>query len=151
MLFADWAKTFFKISDGEGAIFPIQCGDHGDVSFYPKYLFFTGLSSYSIFPLPRIWDRDRCYTETSVTLQPTVSLVPGVSPDTGMMVKEEPLEEDPLKTEMLVKIKGDPDEPEMVLPSSAATGTGRRNQYTSSASVRYRKTLFRLPFFVLFI
>ena len=44
-----------------------------------------------------------------------------------MLVKEEPLEDDPLNTEMLVKIKGDPDEPEMARPSSAATGTGRRN------------------------
>ena len=50
-----------------------------------------------------------------------------------MMVKEEPLEDDPLKTEMLVKIKGDAEEPEMVQPSSAATGTGRRNRYTRSA------------------
>ena len=42
-------------------------------------------------------------------------------------MKEEPLEDDPLKTEMLVKIKEDPEEPEMFLLSSAATGTGKRN------------------------
>ena len=73
-----------------------------------------------------------------MTFQPTVSLVPGVSPDTGMMVKEEPLEEDPLKTEMLVKIKRDPDEPEMVRPSSTGTGTGRRDQCTNSECVKRR-------------
>ena len=95
-------------------------------------MFFTAPElTFHFYPLPRTRDRDRRGTETAVTLQPTVSLVTDVSPHSGMMVKEEPLEDDPLKTEMLVKIKGDPDEPEMVLPSSAATGTGRRNQYTS--------------------
>ena len=52
-------------------------------------------------------------------------------------MKEEPLEDDPLRTEMLVKIKGDPGEPEMVLPSSAATGTGKWNRDTSSVGYRY--------------
>ena len=61
-------------------------------------------------------------------------------------MKEEPLEDDPLNIEMLVKIKGDPDEPEMAEPSSAATGTCKRNQYTSSACVRRRIRLFSLAF-----
>ena len=63
-----------------------------------------------------------------------------------MLVKEEPLEDDTLNTEMLVKIKGDPEEPEMAEPSSAATGTSKRNQYTSGACVRRRIRLFSLVF-----
>ena len=93
-------------------------------------------------------DRDRRGTETLATLQTTVSLVPGVLPDTGVVVKEEPLEDDPLKADMLVKIKEDPDEPEMAQSSSAATGTDKRNQYTISACVRCRIRLFLLAFFV---
>ena len=63
-----------------------------------------------------------------------------------MLVKEEPLEDDPLNIETLVKIKGDPDEAEMAEPSSAATGTCKRNQCTSSACVRRRIRLFSLAY-----
>ena len=71
-----------------------------------------------------------------------VSLIPDVPLDTGMMVKEEPLEDDPLKADMLVKIEEDADELEMAQSSSAVTGTAKRNQYTSSACVRCRIRLF---------
>ena len=115
------------------------------------FLFFTAPELIFHFPpLPMTRDRDRpgTETETAVTLQATTSLVPDVSPGTGMMVKEEPLEDDPLKTEMMVKIEGDPDEPGMVQPSSAATGTGKRNQYTSNACVRRRNHIvFARPFY----
>ena len=93
------------------------------------FLLFTAPELIFHFPLTMTRDRDRPGAETAVTLQATTSLVPGVSPGTGRMAKEEPLEDDPLKTEMMVKIEGDPDEPGMVQPSSAATGTGKRNQY----------------------
>ena len=100
------------------------------ISILIQNTFLHPLCSYSTFSYTR--DRDRRGTGTLVTLKTTVSLIPGVSPDTGVMVKEEPLEDDPLKADLLVKIKEDPDKPEMVQPSSAATGMGEQNHFTRS-------------------
>ena len=56
------------------------------------------------------------------------------------------MEDGPLNIESLVKIEGAPEEPEMAEPSSAATGTCKRNQYTSGACVRHRIRLFSVSF-----
>ena len=115
-----------------------------DFNFDPKYFFYISCAHrYSTFSYTR--DRERLGNETLATLQTTVSLIPGLSPDTRVM-KEEPLEDDPLKADMLVTIKGDPDKPEMAQPSSAATGTGKRNHLTRSTYVICQIILLSLEF-----